>query len=264
MKFSIVRIDKKKVLHLSTKDAESFIERIKTDTKSEEIGGLRRHIATFGDSAGYEQRIPIARVFPAVELAKEPNGNLSIVTFNGLVVLHVGGLMKKEDVKAVKEASRMMPMTFAAFTGADGRSVEVLVSVCPKDGRQLKDEQDMDQFCKIAYDVAFNVYSGILPKPIERQFVSARSCFLMTLDSEPYLAVGHSPLSIDHSPLGIDHSPLGIDHGFASDGAAKNIQSSMYNVQSNDVWYSLDGRRLTSKPTKKGLYIHGGKKVVIP
>ena len=44
----------------------------------------------------------------------------------------------------------------------------------------------------------------------------------------------------------------------------ENIQSSMYNVQSNDVWYSLDGRRLTSKPTKKGLYIHGGKKVVIP
>ena len=28
-------------------------------------------------------------------------------------------------------------------------------------------------------------------------------------------------------------------------------------------WYSLDGRRLSGKPTKKGLYIHNGRKVVI-
>ena len=248
MKFSIVRIDKKKALHLTTKDAGAFLERIKTDTKSEGIGGLRRHIATFGDSKGYEQRTPIARVFPAVELAKEPNGNLSIVNFNGLVVLHVGGLMKQEDVEAVKEASRMMPTTFAAFAGADGRSVEVLVSVCPKDGRQLKDEQEMDQFCKIAYDVAFNVYSGILLKPIERQPVSARYSFLMTLDAEPYvntahssLTIEHSPLAIDRLPLTIDHSSLGIDHGFASDGAALNVQSSMFNVQSSqDVQWNTD------------------------
>ena len=31
-----------------------------------------------------------------------------------------------------------------------------------------------------------------------------------------------------------------------------------------DAWYSLDGRRLNSKPTVKGLYIHNGKKVAIP
>lgn len=31
----------------------------------------------------------------------------------------------------------------------------------------------------------------------------------------------------------------------------------------SDAWYSLDGRRLAAKPTVKGLYIFGGKKVVI-
>ena len=30
------------------------------------------------------------------------------------------------------------------------------------------------------------------------------------------------------------------------------------------AWYSLDGRKLNAKPTTKGLYIHGGRKVVIP
>ena len=30
-----------------------------------------------------------------------------------------------------------------------------------------------------------------------------------------------------------------------------------------DAWYSLDGRKLVGKPTSKGLYIHGNKKVVV-
>ena len=30
-----------------------------------------------------------------------------------------------------------------------------------------------------------------------------------------------------------------------------------------DGWYSLDGSRLEGKPTKKGLYINNGKKVII-
>ena len=32
---------------------------------------------------------------------------------------------------------------------------------------------------------------------------------------------------------------------------------------SNAIWYSLDARRLDSKPTKKGVYIRSGKKIVI-
>ena len=31
----------------------------------------------------------------------------------------------------------------------------------------------------------------------------------------------------------------------------------------SDVWYDLNGRKLTGRPTKKGIYIHNGKKVVI-
>ena len=37
-----------------------------------------------------------------------------------------------------------------------------------------------------------------------------------------------------------------------------NVQSSMF----NDEWYTLSGQRI-DKPTKKGLYIHNGRKVVI-
>ena len=34
-------------------------------------------------------------------------------------------------------------------------------------------------------------------------------------------------------------------------------------TNSDDAWYSLDGRRLQGKPTKSGLYINNGKKVII-
>ena len=48
--------------------------------------------------------------------------------------------------------------------------------------------------------------------------------------------------SIDHLPLTIDHSPLTIDH---------------------DAWYDLSGRKLSGKPTVKGIYIKGSKKLVV-
>jgi hypothetical protein len=35
------------------------------------------------------------------------------------------------------------------------------------------------------------------------------------------------------------------------------------NTDKADAWYTLDGRKLEGKPTKKGLYRHGGRKVVI-
>ena len=44
--------------------------------------------------------------------------------------------------------------------------------------------------------------------------------------------------------IDIDHSPLTIDH-------------------SADAWYTIDGRKLSGKPTSKGIYIKDGKKMVV-
>ena len=198
MKFSIVRIDKQKTIHLTVKSAEWFFERIKTDTKAKDIGRLRKHIAEFGNQAKYDHSDEIALVFPSVEMKKSANGNLDIVSFNGLITLHIPQLLKREDIEAVKNASKMMPMTFAAFTGSDGRSVEILVSVKSIDGLDLQKEKDIDEFCNVAYETAFGAYSGILPKAIERQNVTAKYTFKMTLDEHPYVNPAHSSLSIGY------------------------------------------------------------------
>jgi hypothetical protein len=201
MKFSLVNIDKKKQLHLQVKSAEWYFKRITADTKTALIGNLRRHIEALGDNGSYENRVPVPRVFPLVELSKSANDNLDVTAYNGLVPLHVADLLRDDDLEAVKEAAKMMPMTYAAFVGADGRSLEILVAVAPKEGQLPQREADIDRFCKMAYDVAFGAYGGVLPKPIERQSVAARFNFRLTLDAEPYVNPAAVALKVDVSNM---------------------------------------------------------------
>ncbi|MBO4810304.1 MAG: choice-of-anchor J domain-containing protein [Prevotella sp.] len=43
----------------------------------------------------------------------------------------------------------------------------------------------------------------------------------------------------------------------------EDVEGSTLNVQRNDAWFTLDGLKLQGKPTRKGLYIRGGRKTVI-
>ena len=42
-----------------------------------------------------------------------------------------------------------------------------------------------------------------------------------------------------------------------------SVYDSEFTVNGSDAWYSLDGRRLSGKPTQRGIYINNGRKVVI-
>ena len=82
MKLSIVRTDKKNVRHLTVKPIEWFLQRIKTDTKAEDIGKFRHYVALYGDTGHYEGSVPMAMIHPLVEMVKTENGNLEITAFN--------------------------------------------------------------------------------------------------------------------------------------------------------------------------------------
>ena len=47
--------------------------------------------------------------------------------------------------------------------------------------------------------------------------------------------------------------------------AVEEIQVSGFKIQDSgdDVWYDLSGRKYDSKPTKPGIYVHKGEKVVV-
>ena len=48
------------------------------------------------------------------------------------------------------------------------------------------------------------------------------------------------------------------------DATRLNDSVKMLNDKEAAAWYTLDGRKLNGQPTTKGLYIHGGRKVVVP
>ncbi len=50
---------------------------------------------------------------------------------------------------------------------------------------------------------------------------------------------------------------------FKVTGQVTGIRSVKNDTYSNGNWYTLDGRRLTEKPSKKGIYIHNNKKAVV-
>jgi len=57
---------------------------------------------------------------------------------------------------------------------------------------------------------------------------------------------------------------LNFGDGEESQGIGDAARLNNNEERINNKWYTVDGRKLDTKPTKKGLYIHGGKKVVIP
>ena len=44
---------------------------------------------------------------------------------------------------------------------------------------------------------------------------------------------------------------------------ATAISETSQNKDQNEDWYSLDGRKLDSRPTERGIYIHNGRKVIM-
>jgi len=65
-----------------------------------------------------------------------------------------------------------------------------------------------------------------------------------------------------NAPNGINAFVLNFDGDEAS--GIVDISEEMVNGQSsmvNDQWYSIDGRKLSGKPTAKGIYIHNGRKI---
>ena len=66
----------------------------------------------------------------------------------------------------------------------------------------------------------------------------------------------------DGAQLARSLTSFSIDFG-EGDNATGIINVSAETRNNADGWYSLDGRKLSGKPTAKGLYIVNGKKVIV-
>ena len=169
MKLTLIRQDKNHQEHVRVLTINSLIEYIQHDTKEGTVGALRRMIADCehdGYSYSFADMHKLPRVFPAVELGKNRQNDRFLKEVNGLVLLNVKNLANDREAEEVKRAARCMPMTLAAFIGASGRSVKILVRVAREDGGVPQSEEEAGDFYRRAYRMATAVYNGILPRPV--------------------------------------------------------------------------------------------------
>ena len=132
MKLTFVLRNKKNALKISTKTIESFMERIKTDTKDGAVARRRKKLS-YGDFiSGYDRQYPTHLVYPSAVFEKDDNGNLRMKTFNGVVALTIDGL-DDQEVDAVKRAAQILHYTLAVFVGPSEHEVIILVKIAKAD-----------------------------------------------------------------------------------------------------------------------------------
>lgn len=72
-------------------------------------------------------------------------------TCNGILLLKFGNITDADGVEGVKRSVAMLPSTFAALEGADGKSVIVLVKFSNEDDLLPAEEADAERLYRIAY-----------------------------------------------------------------------------------------------------------------
>ncbi|MEI3052639.1 MAG: VapE domain-containing protein [Prevotella sp.] len=212
MKVTIVHTNNKKQLLVSTKTIEKLMERFARDDSKLTITHFRESVPYFSNNyEGYKDMPKWMHIYPAAEFAKDENNNLKMKAFNGILLLKFGNITDVDGVEGVKRSVAILPSTLAAITGADGKTVIVLIKFQGEKDSLLTSEADAEHLYRIAYQQIFPVYQAIVkasilvdgPKPsIEAgstlsQEPSIHNSFMMTLDAEPYFNSKAVAMKID-------------------------------------------------------------------
>ena len=201
MKVTIVHTNNKKQLLVSTKTMEKLMERFARDDSKLTITHFRESVPYLSNNyEGYKDMPKWIYIYPAAEFTKDENNNLKMKAFNGILLLKFGNITDVDGAEGVKRSVAILPSTLAAITGADGKTVIVLIKFQGENDSLPTSEADAEHLYRIAYQQIFPVYQAIVkasilvdgPKPsIEAgsslsQEPSIHNSFMMTLDAEPY------------------------------------------------------------------------------
>ena len=212
MKVTIVHTNNKKQLLVSTKTMEKLMERFAKDDSKLTITHFRESVPYLSNNyEGYKDLPKWMHIYPAAEFAKDENNNLKMKACNGILLLKFGNITDVDGVEGVKRSVAILPSTLAAITGADGKTVIVLIKFQGENDSLPTSEADAEHLYRIAYQQIFPVYQAIVkasilvdgPKPsIEAgstlsQEPSIHNSFMMTLDAEPYFNSKAVAMKID-------------------------------------------------------------------
>ena len=160
-----------------------------------------REVAPYRDRKihNYEDMPQWRHVYPGVELKRDDNDNMVMKSCNGIITLQFGDVADRDAIEKVKRAVAFVPSTMAAFQGADGMSVVVLVRYAGADGTLPSAEEEADRQYRIAHQRILPIYRAVVNVPLRGGEPSIFDSFLMAVDAEPFYNPDAVALRIDDS-----------------------------------------------------------------
>lgn len=233
MKITVIRTNRQHQLCVTNRSIGHLLERMLKDDSKFTIQKFRDMVPAmnFGYD-GYKDMPTWHRVYPAAEFQKDENGNLRMKAFNGLLLLSFRNILKPEDVQLVKKQAAFLPSTLIAVTGADGRSVEILVKFTDEKGELPTDEEHADRLYQSAYRHILPIYQSVIHAEIASQKPSIRSNFLLTLDTLPYYNPQAVALKVDEKLMHQETTPsIPEAKSTPTDKKEKGMKGSKENIE---------------------------------
>ena len=195
--FTSMRQDKRTgEVHMRNMSLHSMLNMIVRETKREMLENFRERSSLL-EGLGVKIDFSTQRISVAAHFRKEGIRGWRYAGYNGLVLLSIDHLNGPEETETAKRLARMHPSTLAAFVGASGRSVKVIVRVSYADGSLPQDEREALAFHEQAYNVAFCTYYGMVEFPITRVSPTLEQSFVRTFDPSPYVNPAAVALKIE-------------------------------------------------------------------
>ena len=198
MKITITHRNNKNQLLVSTKSLERFLERIVNDDAKNTVANFREYVPWLTNGYdGYKNMATWMHVHPAAEFQKSENGLLKMKQNNGILLLTFVNIEEDGGVDAVKQKVASLPSTLAAFMGADGISLNVLVKYALAKGSLPDDEVEADRIYKQAFQTFAPLYQILVKATMQMPEPSIYSDFLFTQDASPYYREDALPLVLN-------------------------------------------------------------------
>ena len=198
MKITITHRNNKNQLLVSTKSLERFLERIVNDDVKNTVANFREYVPWLTNGYdGYKNMATWMHVHPAAEFQKSENGLLKMKQNNGVLLLTFVNIKEDGGVDAVKQKVASLPSTLAAFMGADGISLNVLVKYALAMGSLPDNEVEADRIYKQAFQTFAPLYQILVKATMQMPEPSIYSDFLFTQDASPYYREDALPLVLN-------------------------------------------------------------------
>ena len=198
MKITITHRNNKNQLLVSTKSLERFLERIVNDDAKNTVANFREYVPWLTNGYdGYKNMATWMHVHPAAEFQKSENGLLKMKQNNGVLLLTFVNIKEDGGVDAVKQKVASLPSTLAAFMGADGISLNVLVKYALAKGSLPDNEVEADRIYKQAFQTFAPLYQILVKATMQMPEPSIFSDFLFTQDASPYYREDALPLVLN-------------------------------------------------------------------